>query len=121
MSKRNLFILVLAVAVAMLFVFSATAAPTKVGADKCKMCHKVQYDSWAASKHAAATPQVDCEHCHGPGSDYKNMATMKDLAKAKAAGLILPTKAMCAECHGKGKVPAMTDELFGKVHAHKAK
>ncbi len=62
MSKRNLFILVLVVAVAMLFVFSATAAPTKVGADKCKMCHKVQYDSWAASKHAAATPQVDCEH-----------------------------------------------------------
>ncbi len=120
MNKRNLVIFGLIIAVAMLFVLTASAAE-KVGADKCKMCHKVQYDSWAASKHATATPAVDCEHCHGPGSEYKTMAIMKDKAAAVKAGLILPTKANCAECHGKGKVPAMTDELFAKVHAHKAK
>ena len=26
-----------------------------VGADKCKMCHKVQYASWEGTKHAKAT------------------------------------------------------------------
>ncbi|OYW05246.1 MAG: hypothetical protein B7X11_02095 [Acidobacteria bacterium 37-65-4] len=118
---KKALIVVLALAVAMFFVLSVTAAPTAVGAEKCKMCHKVQYESWAASKHAAASPKVECETCHGPGSDYNKMSVMKDAAAAKAAGLILPTKADCAKCHGKDKVPAMTDALFAKVHAHKAK
>jgi DnaJ-class molecular chaperone len=120
MNKKTLLVVGLVIAVAMLFVFSASAA-TKVGPEKCKMCHKLQYESWSASKHATQNPPVDCETCHGPGSDYKVMSIMKDVEKAKAAGLILPTKEDCAKCHGKGKVPAMTDELFAKVHAHKAK
>jgi cytochrome c553 len=99
----------------------AWAAPTKIGADKCKMCHKVQYESWAASKHAKTSPVLDCEACHGPGSDYKSMAVMKDPAAAKKAGLIEPTKADCAKCHGKGGVSAMSDALYAKVHAHKKK
>ena len=99
----------------------STAAPTKIGPEKCKMCHKVQFDSWTAHKHAKATPVLDCEGCHGAGSDYKAMSVMKDKAAAKTAGLIMPTKADCANCHGKGTVPAMTDALFAKVHAHKAK
>ena len=49
------------------------------------------------------------------------MSVMKDVAAAKAAGLIIPTKTDCAKCHGKGKVPAMSDALFAEVHAHKAK
>jgi len=118
---RKFTTVMLVVAVAALFVLPGFAAPTTVGADKCKMCHKVQFESWTASKHAAQTPKVECETCHGPGSDYKAMSTMKDVAAAKAAGLIIPTKADCAKCHGKGKVPPMTDELFGKVHTHKAK
>ncbi len=118
--KKTL-IVVLALAVAMLFVMTAVAASTAVGPEKCKMCHKVQYESWAASKHAAASPKVECETCHGPGSDYAKMSVMKDLAAAKAAGLSIPTKADCAKCHGKGAVPAMTDALFAKVHTHKAK
>jgi hypothetical protein len=116
---KKVLILSLVVAVALLFVLTVTAAPTAVGAEKCKMCHKVQYDSWAASKHAAA--KLDCEGCHGPGSDYMKMSVMKDPAAAKAAGLIVPDKAACAKCHGKDKVPAMTDDMFKKVHAHKAK
>ncbi len=118
---KKVLILSHVVAVALLFVLTVTAAPTAVGAEKCKMCHKVQYDSWVASKHAAQTPKVECETCHGPGSDYMKMSIMKDPAAAKAAGLILPDKAACAKCHGKDKVPAMTDALFAKVHAHKAK
>jgi len=120
MSKKTLVIIGLTIAVAMLFIFTASAAD-KVGVNKCKMCHKIQYDSWAASKHAAQTPAVECETCHGPGSAYCTMAVMKDPAAAKAAGLIMPTKADCAKCHGQGKVPAMTDAMFASVHAHKAK
>ena len=113
--KRSLVVLLL-VAVAALFIVPGFAAADKVGADKCKMCHKIQYESWAASKHAAQNPQVDCETCHGPGSEYKAMATMKDPAKAKAAGLVMPTKDACAKCH-----KTMDDATFAKVHAHKAK
>jgi hypothetical protein len=90
-----------------------------IGAEKCKMCHKAQFDSWSASKHATQEPKVDCEGCHGPGSEYKSMTVMKDPAKAKAAGLIAkPAKATCtAKCH-KAK---FTDDMMQKVHAHKAK
>jgi hypothetical protein len=47
------------------------------------------------------------------------MAVMKDLAKAKAAGLIdKPAKGFCMEkCHKDN----FKDEMIGTVHAHKAK
>ena len=58
-----------------------------VGADKCaKMCHKVEYTSWAASKHGTAAKKTECEACHGNGADYMKMAVMKDPVKAKEAG-----------------------------------
>jgi len=111
--KKTLVVL-LTIAVAAAFCLPAAfAAPTAVGAEKCKMCHKVQFESWSASKHNG---KIDCEGCHGPGSDYKAMSTMKDPAAAKAAGLILPTKADCAKCH-----KTMDDAQFAKVHTHKAK
>ncbi len=102
----------------------AFAAPTYVGADKCKMCHKAQYDSWQQTAHAKATDLlkgddatkaeclkchatggsaemkgVQCEACHGPGSDYKSMKVMKDKDAAIAAGLILPDEKTCLGCH----------------------
>ena len=101
--------------------------PTYVGAQKCKMCHKVQYNSWMETHHAKATeiakkgaegrsfepsclkchatnadenlPGVQCEACHGPGSAYKKMSIMKDLEKAKANGLKDVTQATCDGCH----------------------
>jgi uncharacterized paraquat-inducible protein A len=44
---------------------------------------------------------VTCEACHGPGSEYKSMAVMKDRAKALAAGLIIPANDLkvCEKCH----------------------
>jgi len=88
---KKALILASLVALGMLMFSGALSAGTAVGAEKCKMCHKIQYDSWAASKHAAQNPKVECETCHGPGSDYMKISVMKDLAAAKAAGLILPT------------------------------
>ena len=42
---------------------------------------------------------VQCETCHGAGSDYLSLSTMKDRARAIAAGLIIPTKEACVKCH----------------------
>jgi len=98
-----------------------------VGAKKCKMCHKVQYNSWVNTKHAKATEAakkgtadrkyeasclkchatnadeamagVQCEACHGAGADYKKMSVMKDLEKAKANGLVVTGQETCNGCH----------------------
>jgi nitrate/TMAO reductase-like tetraheme cytochrome c subunit len=44
---------------------------------------------------------VQCETCHGPGSDYKSITVMKDREKAIAAGLIIPKDdpKLCVKCH----------------------
>ena len=92
-----------------------------VGADTCaKMCHKVEYTSWAASKHGTAAKKTECETCHGNGADYMKMAVMKDPVKAKEAGLIAkPTIQSCtATCH---KPAEIKPEMLAKVHDHKAK
>ncbi|MDH3784872.1 MAG: hypothetical protein OEV00_06030, partial [Acidobacteriota bacterium] len=62
----------------------AAAKPglTKIGAAKCKICHKVQYASWAESAHAKRTPPLECESCHGLGSEYKGLSVMKDPEKS---------------------------------------
>lgn len=84
-----------------------------IGADKCRMCHRLQHDSWAAGAHARKG--LDCEACHGNGADYKALAVMKNPVAAKAAGLVTPTLDFCRKCHG-----AKTDAaLFARVHAHK--
>jgi hypothetical protein len=103
-----------------LFVFSISAEPTAIGADKCaKMCHKIQYESWLKTKHAAQTPKVECETCHGNGSDYGKYNVMKDAALSKAAGLIAkPEKASCtAKCHKAN----FKDDMLKAAHDHKAK
>ena len=97
-------------------------APTKVGADKCKLCHKVEFASWSKTKHATGKMTVECEDCHGPGSKYRTMAVMKDKAKAKANGLIEPTEADCKACHAKQNVKVENyAEAFKKVHDKKPK
>ena len=86
----------------------------RIGAEACADCHDVQFESWADGAHAKRTPPLDCEDCHGPGSEYKPKAVMKDPAKAKAAGLVMPDKAFCAKCHKTG----VDDAFMKKAHAH---
>jgi len=144
--KRVLIVVAVVVAVIGLSALTASAAPTYVGAEKCKMCHKLQYDSWSQTKHAKATENakastkmkfeaacltchatnkdeamagVQCEACHGPGSDYKSLSVMKDVAKAKAAGLVIPTQATCDGCHD-GQDHHKKMAFTKDVHAHKA-
>ncbi len=93
------------------------AGATRVGAAACKLCHRVQFESWAQTAHGKRTPPLDCESCHGPGSDYKSMPVMKDAAQAQAAGLVIPGAAFCATCHKHG----WKDDQLKKAHAHKAR
>ncbi len=92
----------------------ATPKHLKVGAEKCKGCHRIQYDSWAATAHKAKG--LDCEGCHGNGADYKAASVMKDRAAAVAAGLVLPDPAQCKRCHAKADAA-----LLPRAHTHKAK
>ena len=102
------------------------AEPTYVGAKKCKMCHLTEYKSWEKTKHAGVfdllkddekkdakcikchvtgsvdNPGVQCEACHGPGSDYKKKTIMKDHEAREKAGLIAkPDEKVCTKCHNK--------------------
>jgi hypothetical protein len=86
-----------------------------IGAEKCKMCHRIQHGSWEASTHAKKG--LDCEACHGNGADYKGISVMKDPVAAKAAGLVLPGVDFCRKCHGTKADTA----LLVRVHAHKSR
>lgn len=100
-----------------------------VGAKMCNMCHKKGgiEDSWKAGPHAAAFEVlnraqrkdenclkchttgktstghllrgVQCEACHGPGSDYKNLKIMKNRDLAIANGLNPVNEMTCRKCH----------------------
>ncbi|SYZ73032.1 putative YVTN beta-propeller repeat-containing protein [Candidatus Zixiibacteriota bacterium] len=135
----------------------APAKHTYVGASKCMMCHKKDnvYPTWLESKHAKAwdslKPEeqkdekcvachstgknaagemltgVQCEACHGPGSDYMKMSVMKDKKLALEAGLIMPDEKVCKKCHENVPAQFASKEPFDfakmklKVHAMAAK
>ncbi len=71
-------------------------------AEECLACHVTGY-----GKEAAATltkeEGVSCEACHGPGSDYKKMKVMKDIAAGKVKGdkygMVMPDEKNCVTCH----------------------
>jgi putative hemolysin len=97
-------------------VTATKAGLTRIGAVKCKLCHQVQFASWTKTAHASRVPPLDCESCHGAGSEYKALAIMKDPKKARAAGMVNPEAAFCAKCHTSG----VTNDFLKKAHAHKA-
>ena len=71
---------------------------------KCLECHVTGFNAGGykiGDANAANFEGVGCESCHGPGSAYKSISIMKDLAKAKANGLIIPTEEVCVKCHNK--------------------
>jgi len=42
---------------------------------------------------------IQCEACHGPGSDYSPKDVMRDKANARSKGLLKPDAQTCATCH----------------------
>lgn len=68
---------------------------------KCLKCHATGAD--VPPERRAATLKledgVQCESCHGAGEKFKKMSIMKNVAKAKAHGLIIGTEQTCRGCH----------------------
>ncbi|MCX6560888.1 MAG: multiheme c-type cytochrome [Candidatus Aminicenantes bacterium] len=67
---------------------------------KCLKCHAPLHDK----APALMAEGVTCEVCHGPGSDYKALAVMKNREESAKKGLILfpnpdDIKAQCLKCH----------------------
>ncbi len=83
-----------------------TKGLTKPAAEspECLGCHTITADAALTDKTFDAKDGVQCEACHGPGSSYKTMSTMKDKAKAIAAGMSAykddaAIAAHCQTCH----------------------
>ena len=70
-------------------------------AAECLRCHVAGAGVSAAklTEKYKIEDGVSCEGCHGPGGDYWKMDVMKDVEKAKAAGLTLPDEKTCTGCH----------------------
>ncbi len=127
---------------------------TYVGDKSCKMCHSAQWNAWSKTKHASAwsalkpeeqkkaecagchetgktaadsmLTNVQCEACHGAGSEYKKPTVMSaskfkadhdgQLKVALAAGLTFPpTEANCLKCHKKEGNPNFKEFDFAKM------
>ncbi len=70
---------------------------------KCLKCHVTGYGEPETKfeKTFKVEDGVQCESCHGPGSDYKKKEIMKDHDKSAAAGLVKPDEKVCKTCHNK--------------------
>jgi hypothetical protein len=79
--------------------FSTSAAETPL----CIKCHVLGKDIDLAELNDTfdKTQGVQCETCHGPGSEFKKMSIMKDKQQAVANGLILHDNGaeFCKTCH----------------------
>ena len=71
--------------------------------EDCLKCHVSGYNVEASllGKNFKIEQGVQCETCHGPGSDYKSKKIMKDTEQAVANGLILyeNPEELCITCH----------------------
>jgi hypothetical protein len=74
-------------------------------APECLKCHVTGHGvaaEFLGPKHKNEDG-VGCESCHGAGSDYYKMATMKSLAAGETepgtVGLVVPGEKLCVSCH----------------------
>ncbi|MBI5365446.1 MAG: cytochrome C554 [Planctomycetes bacterium] len=72
-------------------------------APECLRCHTTAFGvaAEALGEKFKVEEGVQCEACHGPGADYQKKEIMKDVEKAKAAGMTLPDEKVCTKCHNK--------------------
>ncbi len=79
--------------------FTTAAAETP----QCVKCHVLgtDLDESLLLGSFDKSQGVQCESCHGPGSEYKKLSVMKDKDKAMANGLILHSEKekFCIQCH----------------------
>jgi hypothetical protein len=71
----------------------------------CLACHTTGYGRTVAQgRDRDDLLGVQCEACHGPGSEYKPMSVMQDRALAAYLGLLNPNEETCRKCH-RGALP----------------
>jgi hypothetical protein len=70
---------------------------------ECLKCHASGWDVDASLKSAKFRVEdgVQCETCHGPGSEYQTMQVMKNRDEAIKKGLVIHTEKekFCTGCH----------------------
>jgi hypothetical protein len=78
-----------------------TASPHE--AAECLKCHVTAFGVGTERIKYVLEPAdgVQCESCHGPGSDYRKMKVMADHQKSLVAGMWEPGKdeKICTTCH----------------------
>ncbi|MHB9008473.1 MAG: multiheme c-type cytochrome, partial [Limisphaerales bacterium] len=94
-------------------------------AKMCLGCHATasEEEDWRHGDGFHLEDGLQCEACHGPGSEYAVLEIMEDKEKAIAHGLKLPTQDDCLMCHrSKGshdavlkKKPYNLEEAFQRV------
>ncbi|MBE2216302.1 MAG: cytochrome c family protein, partial [Opitutaceae bacterium] len=67
----------------------------------CLGCHATasEAEDWEKLPEFRIEDGLQCEACHGPGSEYATEELMRDPARARGAGLRTPTKDDCRICH----------------------
>lgn len=94
-----------------------------VEAAECLTCHVTAFDADKAliGKRFKVEDGVQCETCHGAGSEYKSKKIMEDHAKAVAAGMTdykdeAAIEAHCRTCHN-DKSPTFKGFKFKEMWA----
>lgn len=67
----------------------------------CLGCHSsgAQAEDWEKDDTFRIADGVQCESCHGPGSEYMAADVMSDPEAAMKAGLLMPGPETCMSCH----------------------
>ena len=67
----------------------------------CLGCHATaaQAEDWEREETFFIEDGVQCEKCHGPGSEYMAESVMKNRTAAVEAGLRMPKERDCMVCH----------------------
>ena len=67
----------------------------------CLGCHAtgVEAEEWERDETFFVEDGVQCEKCHGPGSEYMELEVMMDSEASMSAGLGMPAKRDCMVCH----------------------
>jgi len=98
--------------------FTTPAAETEA----CLKCHVAGYNTDKAllGPKFKMEDGVQCETCHGPGSDYKAISVMKNRETAIAKGLIIydNPKDLCVKCHNP-ESPTYKEFNFEEAWANK--
>lgn len=103
--------------------------------ESCLKCHTTGYGEPGGFKNIDDTPKlagVQCESCHGPGSNYRKIMKKNKkykLSEVKDAGIVIPSEDEkgCLECHGEEspfnekvdpKYKFVFEERLEKTHEH---